>query len=148
MNFCGVCIYMVDVSPRFASLINSPGTFDTELGRNNCWRPFLLIITARQELMTKSNDDIFILHKMRPQTEYQCQYLYACAFRRRMVVRPSVRPKPEIPSFNLYMVRWSTRLTVTVLRHVRPSGEVSGHLLENAWREWPAILHGDVSWPP
>ena len=31
---------------------------------------------------------------------------------------------------------------------VCPSGEVSGHLLENAWREWPEILHADVSWPP
>ena len=31
---------------------------------------------------------------------------------------------------------------------VRPSGEVSGHLLEKAWREWPKILHADVSWPP
>ena len=31
---------------------------------------------------------------------------------------------------------------------VRPSGEVSGHLPENAWREWPEILHADVSWPP
>ena len=30
---------------------------------------------------------------------------------------------------------------------VRPSGEVSGHLPENAWREWPEILHADVSWP-
>ena len=25
---------------------------------------------------------------------------------------------------------------------------VSRHLLENAWREWPEILHTDVSWPP
>ena len=25
---------------------------------------------------------------------------------------------------------------------------VSGYLLENAWREWPEILHADVSWPP
>ena len=25
---------------------------------------------------------------------------------------------------------------------------VSGHLLENAWREWLEILHADVSWPP
>ena len=25
--------------------------------------------------------------------------------------------------------------------------QVSGHLLENAWREWPAIWHADVSWP-
>ena len=25
---------------------------------------------------------------------------------------------------------------------------VSGNFLENAWREWPEILHADVSWPP
>ena len=25
---------------------------------------------------------------------------------------------------------------------------VSGHFLENSWREWPEILHADVSWPP
>ena len=25
---------------------------------------------------------------------------------------------------------------------------VSGHYPENAWREWPEILHTDVSWPP
>ena len=25
---------------------------------------------------------------------------------------------------------------------------VSGHFLENAWREWPEILYADVSWPP
>ena len=35
--------------------------------------------------------------------------------------------------------------------HVRPSvrlsGEVSGHLPENAWRDWPEILHADVSSP-
>ena len=30
---------------------------------------------------------------------------------------------------------------------VRPSGEVSGHLPENARRKWPEILHADVSWP-
>ena len=30
---------------------------------------------------------------------------------------------------------------------VRPSGEVSGHLPENAWRDWPEILHADVSSP-
>ena len=23
-----------------------------------------------------------------------------------------------------------------------------GHFLENAWREWPEILHSDVSWQP
>ena len=25
---------------------------------------------------------------------------------------------------------------------------VSGHFSENAWREWPEILHADISWPP
>ena len=30
---------------------------------------------------------------------------------------------------------------------VRPSGEVSGHLPENARRDWPEILYADVSWP-
>ena len=25
---------------------------------------------------------------------------------------------------------------------------VCGHFAENAWREWPEILHADVSWPP
>ena len=24
---------------------------------------------------------------------------------------------------------------------------VSGHFLKNAWREWPEMLHADVSWP-
>ena len=75
---------------------------------------------------------------------------------------PSVRPKPEIPSFDLYMGRLvhptnrnrfttcpSVRLSVrpSVCPSVRPSGEVSGHLPENAWRDWPEILHADVSWP-
>ena len=81
-------------------------------------------------------------------------------------VRPSVRPsiprKPEIPSFDLYMVPLvhptnrnrftacpSVRPSVcpSVRLSVRPSGEVSRHLPENAWREWPEILHADVSWP-
>ena len=66
-------------------------------------------------------------------------------------VRPSVR-SPKYPLSTCTWVRWSIRPTVTVLRHVRlsvrPSGEVSGHLPENAWREWPEILHADVSWPP
>ena len=77
-------------------------------------------------------------------------------------VRPSVRSL-KYPLLTCTWVRWSTRPTVTVLRHVRPSvrpsvcpsvrlsvrpsGEVSGHLPENAWREWPEILHADVSWP-
>ena len=73
-------------------------------------------------------------------------------------VRPSVRSL-KYPLLTCTWVRWSTRPTVTILRHVRPSvrpsvrlsvrpsGEVSGHLPENAWREWPEILHADVSWP-
>ena len=75
---------------------------------------------------------------------------YASAFRRRRhyVFGLSIRP-------TCTWVPWSTRPTVTVLRHVRPSvrpsvrssGEVSGHLPVNAWREWPEILHADVSWP-
>ena len=90
-----------------------------------------------------------------------CEYFfYASAFRRRrhyvfgLSVRPSVRSL-KYPLLTCTWVRWSTRPTVTVLRHVRPSvrlsvrpsGEVSGHLPENAWREWPEILHADVSWP-
>ena len=87
-------------------------------------------------------------------------YCYASAFRRRRhyvfglcvraSVRPSVRPKPEIPSFDLYMgplVHRTNRNHFTACPSVRPSGEVSGHLSENAWRDWPDILHANVSWP-
>ena len=84
---------------------------------------------------------------------------YASAFRRRrhnvfgLSVRPSVQ-SPKYPLLSCTWVHWSTRPTVTVLRHVRPSvrlsvrpsGEVSGQLPENAWRDWPEILHADVSW--
>ena len=107
--------------------------------------------------------------------KYQVEELnifYASAFRRRrhyvfgLSVRPSVRLSVrslKYPLLTCTWVRWSTRPTVTVLRHVRPSvrpsvcpsvrlsvrpsGEVSGHLPQNAWREWPEILHADVSWP-
>ena len=51
----------------------------------------------------------------------------------------------KYPLLTCTWVRWSTRPTVTVLRHVRPSGEVFGHLPENAWWDWPEILHADVS---
>ena len=74
--------------------------------------------------------------------------LYASAFRLRrhyvfgLSVRPSVRSL-KYPLLTCTWVRWSTRPTVTVLRHVRPSvrlsvrpsGEVSGHFPENAWRD-------------
>ena len=75
-----------------------------------------------------------------------CRFdFYASAFRRRrhyvfgLSVCPSVRPKPEIPSFDLYMgplVHPTNRNRFTACPSVRPSGEVSGHLPENAWREW------------
>ena len=93
----------------------------------------------------------------------KCATFYASPFRRRrhyvfgLSVRPSVQSVRSLkyPLLTCTWVRWSTRPTVTVLRHVRTSvrlsvrasREVSGHLLENAWREWPEILHGDVSWP-
>ena len=55
---------------------------------------------------------------------------YASAFRRRrhyvfgLSVRPSVRSL-KYPLFTCTWVRWSTRPTVTVLRHVRPSVRLS-----------------------
>ena len=61
-------------------------------------------------------------------------------------VHQSVRSL-KYPLLTCTWIRWSTRPTETVLQHVRPSGEVSGHLPENAWRKWPEILHADVSWP-
>ena len=89
---------------------------------------------------------------------FDLSYFYASAFRRRrhyvfgLSVRPSVRPKPEIPSFDLYMgllVHPTNRNRLTacpsVCPSVRPPGEVSGHLPENAWSKWPESLHADVS---
>ena len=136
-------------------------------------------------------------------------FSYASAFRHRrhyvfgLSVRPSVRSL-KYPLLTCTWVCWSTRPTVTVLQHVRPSVRperfrgicrrmhrgiglkfymlmyferlqnwlvydrgllifpilalfiylvkrvkfgVSGHFPENAWREWPEILHADVSWP-
>ena len=73
---------------------------------------------------------------------------YASAFwRRRHYVFGLFVRSPKYPLSTCTWVQWSIRPTMTVLRHVRPSGEVSRHLPENAWREWPEILHTDVSWP-
>ena len=61
-------------------------------------------------------------------------HFYASAFRRRrhyvfgLSVRPSVRPSVrslKYPILTCTWVHWSTRPTVTVLRHVRPSVRLS-----------------------
>ena len=61
-------------------------------------------------------------------------------------VRPSVRPKHEIPSFDVYIgpLVHPTNLNrftacPSVRLSVRPSGEVSGHLPENAWTEFHPV---------
>ena len=54
-------------------------------------------------------------------------------------------PPSELISSGSQSVRPSVRPSVRL--SVRPSGDVSGHLPENAWRDWPEILHADVSWP-
>ena len=40
--------------------------------------------------------------------------------------------------------RWSK----SIHPNVRPFQEVSGHILENAWKEWLAIRYAGVSWSP
>ena len=65
---------------------------------------------------------------------------------------PSVSPSVRLSAFRtdqiMVMVSWFS----FVWRHLglvkRVNFGVSGHFLENAWREWPAILHADVSRPP
>ena len=76
--------------------------------------------------------------------------IYASAFRRRrhyvfgLSVHPSVRPKPEIPSFDLYMSPLVHQPTVTVLRHVRPSVYINGSVVLGADESpWPC---GTPSW--
>ena len=71
------------------------------------------------------------------------------------VVRPSVRPKPEIHSFHLYMCPLvhpinhdRYKACPSVRPSVRSSGEVSGHSPENQWMEWSEILHADPSFSP
>ena len=86
-------------------------------------------------------------------------HFYASAFRRwrhyvfGLPVRPSVRPSEAWN--NLFSsVHGSVGpsdqpwpfSSMSVRPSVRPPGEVSGHLSENAWREWSEILHVDVSW--
>ena len=120
---------------------------------NKWWRWLQLMFQEGWRGLRDSFDELVPLI-----TQEICfKYFYASAFRRRrhyvfgLSVRPSVR-SPKYPLSTCTWVRWSIRPTVTVLRHVRPSvrpsGEVSGHLPENTWREWAEILHADVSWPP
>ena len=59
---------------------------------------------------------------------------------------PSVSPRPEIPSFHLYM-RPLVQPWPFYGQSVRPPGDVSWHFPENAWRDWPQILHANLSWP-
>ena len=79
------------------------------------------------------------------------RFCYASAFRRwrYYVFGLSVRPS-EAQNTTCTWVRWFIRPIGTVLRHVRPSvrpyGAFSGHLKENAWRQWPETLRADVSW--
>ena len=78
------------------------------------------------------------LGKSSCKTERETFNFYASAFRRRrhyvfgLSVRPSVCPsvRPSVrslkyPLLTCTWVRWSTRPTVTVLRHVRPSVRLS-----------------------
>ena len=59
---------------------------------------------------------------------------------------PSVRLKPEMTSFDLYMRLFCCR---SVRPSVRPSIRRGFRaLIGKAWREWPEILLVDVSWPP
>ena len=73
---------------------------------------------------------------------------YAFAFRRRRhyVFGLSVRPSEDWNTF-FPTVHESIGPSDQPLQFcgmsVRLSGEVSGHLLENAWREWPAIFHAE-----
>ena len=67
----------------------------------------------------------------------------------RLSVRPSIRPKPEIPSFDLYMgplVHPTNRNRFTSCPSVK--FWISGNFPENAWRKWHEILQADLSWPP
>ena len=60
--------------------------------------------------------------------------------------RPSNHPS-EIPCFHMYIesVAPPDQPLQFCSLSVCPSGEVSGYFPENAWREWPAIWHADLS---
>ena len=78
------------------------------------------------------------LRKIVGKSLYFSLFNYASAFRRRrhyvfgLSVRPSVR-SPKYPLSNCTWVRWSIRPTVTILRHLRLSGEVSGICRRTHW---------------
>ena len=109
----------------------------------------------REMISSNSSSNFFHTFLIIPQHR-SVLVCYASAFRlwRHYVFGLSVRPSVRLsvrslkyPLLTCTWVRWSTRPTVTILRHVRPSvcpsvrlsarpsGEVSGHLPENAWRD-------------
>ena len=66
--------------------------------------------------------------------------------RQKLPYMKKTRKKKQVCGAACFMAA-EIKFTEDVRLSVRPSGEVSGHLLENAWREWPQIWHADVSWP-
>ena len=65
------------------------------------------------------------------------------------VVRcPSVHLKPKITLCPPVLgFAAPSNLLCPFFPSIHPSREVSGHFLENAWRELPQMLHADASWP-
>ena len=112
---------------------------------------YLFINSLRPRLNRRPfADDIFICIFMPPPLGAGGIMFSGCPS-----VRPSVRPteawnnlfSPVHGSVGPSDQPWPF-CSMSVRLSVRPSGEVSGHLPENAWREWSEILHVDVSWAP
>ena len=66
--------------------------------------------------------------------------------RQKLPYMKKTRKKKQVCGAACFMAA-EIKFSEDVRLSVRPSGEVSGHLPENAWREWPQIWHADVSWP-
>ena len=63
---------------------------------------------------------------------------------------PIWRRQERRSKYAVQLALWQLRSNspkMSVRPSVHPSVKVSGHLPENAWRDWPEILHADVSWP-
>ena len=131
-------------------------------------------IDIKKYFVAKKNYGIYrsgvlVTYELYGHFRYFQVFYYASAFRRRrhyvfgLSVRPSVRlsVRPSVrslkyPLLTCTWVRWSTRPTMTDLRHVLPSVCPSVRLsVRRGFRafsrermgEWPEILHADVSWP-